>query len=73
MSISTVTKYLPPGDPTMPGLALQITQLVDSYMIWVGVAESSEGVERASVEGKLCQDWACAMPPKRVGVRHTNK
>lgn len=66
MPISTKTKYLAPTDPTMPGMALEVIELVDSYMIWVGVAESPETVAKATLEGNLCRDWACAMPPKRV-------
>ncbi|KAF9452703.1 hypothetical protein P691DRAFT_618052, partial [Macrolepiota fuliginosa MF-IS2] len=65
--ISTKTKYVAPVDASMPGLAVEVTQLVDSCMIWIGVAESPETVGRASVQGKLCRDWAVAMAPRRGG------
>lgn len=59
----TETKYLPAGDPTLPGFAIQVTRLVDSYMIWVGVCGDPGEVEKAPLRGNLCRDWACAMPP----------
>lgn len=49
----------------MPPLALQVIQLVDSYMVWVGVAEGGpDDIQKASLFGNLCKDWACAMPAK---------
>ncbi|KXN91028.1 hypothetical protein AN958_03095 [Leucoagaricus sp. SymC.cos] len=64
--VVTRTEYLAPADPSMPGLVLEVTELVDSYMIWIGVAASAEKAEEATVAGRLTRDWACAMPPKRV-------
>jgi hypothetical protein len=67
VAISVETKYLAPSDPSLPALALQVTRLVDSYMLWVGITEGSPtNVEKASLHGNLCKDWACAMPPKTV-------
>ncbi|KNZ72898.1 hypothetical protein J132_01890 [Termitomyces sp. J132] len=66
-SISVSTNYLTPSDPSLPALALQVTQLVGSYMLWVGTTEGSpEDVDKATMQGNLCKDWACAMPPKVV-------
>ncbi|KIK97798.1 hypothetical protein PAXRUDRAFT_135570 [Paxillus rubicundulus Ve08.2h10] len=57
------TRYIPPAEPTLPALALHVTSLVDSYMLWVGVTEEPpETVENAPRSGALCRDWACAMP-----------
>ena len=63
-------KRLETSDPSLPSLVLQITQLVDTYMLWIGVADSDMGVgdtEKAVLRGHLCNDWACAMPPRVVG------
>ncbi|EIN11884.1 hypothetical protein PUNSTDRAFT_37554, partial [Punctularia strigosozonata HHB-11173 SS5] len=49
-----------------PALALQVTSLVDSYMLWVGTTEAKEeDVKSGSAieQGVLARDWACAMPP----------
>ncbi|KAH7911983.1 hypothetical protein BJ138DRAFT_1084495 [Hygrophoropsis aurantiaca] len=52
-----------PSDPSLPALALRITSLVDSYMLWVGVTDQpAENIENAPPSGSLCKDWACAMP-----------
>ncbi|KAF8549229.1 hypothetical protein OG21DRAFT_1393525, partial [Imleria badia] len=62
--ISVRTRYIPPAEAGLPALAVQITRLVDSYMVWVGVTEeTAETVENAPRSGSLCKDWACAMPP----------
>lgn len=37
-------------------------------MVWVGVAEGGpDDIQKASLFGNLCKDWACAMPAKDVG------
>ena len=65
--ISVETKRVPPSDPTLPPLALQVTQLLDSYMLWVGTTEEpAEDVQHASLHGHLARDWACAMPASKV-------
>ncbi|KIJ19173.1 hypothetical protein PAXINDRAFT_69942 [Paxillus involutus ATCC 200175] len=57
------TRYIPPPEPTLPALALHVTSLVDSYMLWAGVTEEPpETVQNAPRSGSLCRDWACAMP-----------
>ncbi|KAF8070607.1 hypothetical protein FPV67DRAFT_1561372 [Lyophyllum atratum] len=67
-SISVDTKYLAPSDPSLPALALQVTRLVDSYMLWIGTTDrSAEDVYEAATQGSLCKDWACAMPPRYAG------
>ncbi|KAF9520298.1 hypothetical protein BS47DRAFT_1335897 [Hydnum rufescens UP504] len=52
-----------------PCIILEITELVNSYMIWVGSTESDlSSSDRSTIEqqialGRLANDWACAMPP----------
>lgn len=61
-------KRLETSDPSLPSLVLQITQLVDTYMLWIGIADGDTGdAEKAVLRGNLCNDWACAMPPRVVG------
>ncbi|KAG2356444.1 hypothetical protein BDR07DRAFT_1473755 [Suillus spraguei] len=61
--IFVTSRYVAPSDPSLPALALQITSLVGSYMIWVGVTnQPPESVQNAARSGVLCRDWACAMP-----------
>ena len=62
--IHVETKYLPPDQPYLPALSLQVTQLVSSYMVWIGATEeSAENADLAPLRGFLLRDWACAMPP----------
>lgn len=62
--IHVETKYLPPDQPHLPALSLQVTQLVSSYMVWIGATEeSAENANLAPLRGFLLRDWACAMPP----------
>ena len=66
--VHVFTKYIPPAEPTLPALALQVTQLVGSCMIWAGVTdEEAENVQAAPVQGALTRDWVCAMPQTNVG------
>jgi len=69
-SIKSQVKILGSSDPSLPPLALQVTQMVDSYMLWIGAVEANvEGAgEKAVLKGSLCKDWACAMPPRAVGL-----
>ncbi|KAE9411291.1 hypothetical protein BT96DRAFT_983062 [Gymnopus androsaceus JB14] len=72
MTISTQVHYIPSDNPSIPAFAFQITQLVDSYMLWVAPTDLFEGdVERAPLQGNLCRDWACAMPPKGATTQAT--
>ncbi|KAF9263310.1 hypothetical protein L218DRAFT_902319 [Marasmius fiardii PR-910] len=64
--ISIEAKKIVSSDPSIPAFALQITQLVDSYMLWVGL--TSEDVSQAAARGNLCRDWTCAMPPQSAGA-----
>lgn len=58
----------------IPATIIQITELLQSYMIWVGTMDADlanpvdeETVERlAAAQGCLAKDWACAMPPIAV-------
>ncbi|TRM70023.1 hypothetical protein BD626DRAFT_22190 [Schizophyllum amplum] len=62
-NISVTTRYVSPQDDSLPPLALQITRMVGSYMLWVGMAEGGpDRVAEAPLRGNLCKDWACAMP-----------
>ncbi|KAJ8077282.1 hypothetical protein PM082_001712 [Marasmius tenuissimus] len=64
--ITVETARISSADPSIPQFALQITRLVDSYMLWVGL--TGEDVSMAAARGNLCKDWACAMPPQTTGV-----
>lgn len=69
-------KRLEASDPSLPSLVLQITQLVDTYMLWIGIADGEIGAsdtEKAVLHGHLCNDWACAMPPRVVGFPHAQE
>ena len=60
--VTIYTKYVAPSRPGGRGLAVQVIELVDSYMIWVGGAEGGpEEVGRAMEQGRLCRDWACGV------------
>jgi proteasome assembly chaperone 4 len=66
--VSIYTKYVAPSKPGGRGLAVQVIELVDSYMIWVGEVEGGpEEVGKAMVGGRLCRDWACGLPG--IGTR----
>ncbi|KAI0697239.1 hypothetical protein BC835DRAFT_1270564 [Cytidiella melzeri] len=68
-NIQVHTKYIPTSERALPALALQITQLVGSYMVWIGTTgESAENVETALLQGSLLRDWACAMPPTNTAI-----
>jgi proteasome assembly chaperone 4 len=71
--ISVETKYFPSPDSSLPALALQVTQLVDSYLLWIGVFEGlPDEVHKAPLHGRLTRDWACAMPTGTIDVRILN-
>ncbi|KAF8520411.1 hypothetical protein BU17DRAFT_46552 [Hysterangium stoloniferum] len=66
-SIQVTSQYVPALNSSFPGLAFQVTSLVDSYMIWIGTMPgSSNDVQLAVANGRLVQDWACAMPPSKT-------
>lgn len=66
-SISVETKYFPSSGVSSPALALQVTCLVDSYMLWMGVTEElEENSNRATLQGHFGKDWAVSMPPWKV-------
>jgi len=72
--IDVQTKILPSNDPASPPLVLRVTKMVNTYMLWIGIASKNDEVDgdRVVSEGKLCRDWACAMPPRtvRTNVAH---
>lgn len=62
--IQVVTHYIPSAELGLPALAVQITRLVGTYMVWVGTTDGEpEEVQNAPTQGYLGKDWACAMPP----------
>lgn len=65
MSVHVETRFQPPQEEGIPAIALQITCLVNSYMLWAG-ATGEEDAESAVTAGRLVADWACAMPPISV-------
>jgi len=69
--ISVEARRIENPDPSLPALALQVIELVESYMIWVGVARGS--AEDAVQSGNLGKDWACAMPSLSPNVRISNQ
>ncbi|EAU91029.1 hypothetical protein CC1G_03197 [Coprinopsis cinerea okayama7 len=67
VSVSTI--FLESRKPTLPSLVLQVTRLVGSYMLWIGVHDgTAESKEQAVKQGSLCKDWAVAMPPRAPGM-----
>jgi len=36
-------------------------------MLWIGIADGDD-TEKAVLRGHLCNDWACAMPPRAPGA-----
>ncbi|OCH92333.1 hypothetical protein OBBRIDRAFT_727043 [Obba rivulosa] len=63
--INVKTTYVPSAEPHLPPLAVRTTQLVDSYMVWVGTTDvPPEEVDIAPSQGCLSKDWACAMPAR---------
>jgi hypothetical protein len=56
-----------------PPIALQITELTKSYMIWIGAVEGADPAGNGmsnekliATQGCMGKDWACAMPPVSV-------
>ena len=70
-AISVKTKYFPSSRASSPALALQVTCLEESYMLWIGATteELEENAGRATLQGHLGNDWAVAMPPWKVRTR----
>ena len=66
-TVSVETKYFPSSGASLPALALQVTCLADSYMLWIGATEEpEEKADHAALRGHLGKDWAVAMPPWNV-------
>jgi hypothetical protein len=66
--ITVQAHHVPSADPALPGLVVQVTRLQDSYMLWVGLADTLSGEDPtlAPARGALSRDWACAMPSMNV-------
>ena len=61
--ISVETRHISPSDSSLPALALQVTRLVDSYVLWIGTTELlPDEVQKAPLYGRFARDLACAMP-----------
>ena len=68
--IRVETRYFSPAEPALPALAVQVTHLVDTCMLWVGTTEvEAEEVAKAPLQGCLSKDWACAMPTQNIVSR----
>ncbi|TFY74332.1 hypothetical protein EWM64_g9680 [Hericium alpestre] len=64
-AIHVSSHRIAPASPTAPTLVVQVTHLVDSYMLWVGVADEPHVPEEQVIRnGHLARDWACAMPAR---------
>lgn len=64
-AIKVQVKIIGANDPASPPLVLQVTQMVNTYMLWIGAVENISDIgagENAVLSGNLCKDWACAMP-----------
>lgn len=59
-------------EPSQPNIAIQVTCLVDSYMIWAGTTDAADNdmARLLPAQGTLCRDWACAMPPPLLVSQH---
>lgn len=61
-NVTIYTKYVAPSRPGARGLAVQVIELVDSYMIWVGGVDGGpDEVGKAMEQGRLCREWACGV------------
>ncbi|KZT52264.1 hypothetical protein CALCODRAFT_441821 [Calocera cornea HHB12733] len=64
--IRTTSYRFPPSFPSAPTFGLQVTQLKDTYLLWVGVLPASAGdlptVSDPMQEARLGRDWAVGMP-----------
>ncbi|KIY68434.1 hypothetical protein CYLTODRAFT_489807 [Cylindrobasidium torrendii FP15055 ss-10] len=58
----SVSQHMTTTSDSSARLSMQITSLVDSYMIWVGSADATTEDSNPEENGKLCRDWAYAMP-----------
>ena len=68
-AIKVQVQIIGANDPASPPMVLQVTQMVDTYMLWIGAVENISDIgagENAVLSGNLCKDWACAMPPTTV-------
>ena len=67
--ITTEIRHFPPLEDSLPAIVIQVTSLVNSYMVWIGTTDRRpEDIQKVPLEGNLCRDWACAMPPVSVRV-----
>ncbi|EJF65346.1 hypothetical protein DICSQDRAFT_79423 [Dichomitus squalens LYAD-421 SS1] len=65
--IRVETRHFPPTEPALPALAVQVTHLVNTCMLWVGTTEvEAVDVQKAPLQGCLSKDWACAMPTQNT-------
>jgi proteasome assembly chaperone 4 len=63
MSIPIHRQFVTPQDPSLSPIAIQITCLDGSYLVWAGAADARAAeLDEMTELGHLCKDWACAMP-----------
>ena len=71
--VKTVTRYFSADENTgLPAIIVQVTCWTASYMVWAGTTD--EAIDEQDTtritglveQGRLGQDWACAMPSPKV-------
>lgn len=74
--VKIVTRYFPADENTgLPAVVVHVTCWTGSYMVWAGTTD--EAIDKQDTtriaglieQGRLGQDWACAMPSLKVDVR----
>jgi len=72
--VKTVTRYFPANEIGLPAVVVQVTCWIGSYMIWAGTTD--EAIDEQDTtritglveQGRLGQDWACAMPSPKPSI-----
>lgn len=74
--VKTVTRYFPAEEDTgLPAIVVQVTCWTGSFIVWAGTTDEAidkqDTTKIASLveQGRLGQDWACAMPSPKVDGR----
>ena len=74
--VKTVTRYFPAEEDTgLPAIVVQVICWTGSFMVWAGTTD--EAIDKQDTtritslveQGRLGQDWACAMPSPKVDGR----
>jgi len=73
--VKTATRYFPADENTgLPAIVVQVTCWTGSFMVWAGTTD--EAIDEQDTtritglveQGKLGQDWACAMPSPKPSI-----